>query len=201
MPEFLVILEATDDLLKSRVNDMSESDIVARNYDQQGFTKKLQTFKENNTEDKGLATFFEEKEGILPIYLHSNEAISDLLAEVRKVVGKPHNYGPSSEELSQKMKAEQLLAEERQKKAQQEKETLEKLEKQERDRRETEWAAKAAKLEQEEREVLELQSAPFRTYLMDNIMPTLTTGLIEICKIRPTDPIDYLAEYLFKHSN
>ncbi len=89
----------------------------------------------------------------------------------------------------------------------------ERLEKAEREKREAEWHARLAKLEQEERQVLELQSAPFRAYLMENIMPTLTTGLIEICKLRPTDPIDFLvtihcsilylrlqAEYLFKMS-
>ena len=58
--------------------------------------------------------------------------------------------------------------------------------------REAEWSARVAKLEQEEKEVLELQSAPFRTYLMDNIMPALTAGLTEVCKVRPEDPIDYL---------
>ncbi len=72
------------------------------------------------------------------------------------------------------------------------KEEQEKIEKSEKEKRDAEWASRLAKLEQEEREVLELQSAPFRTYLMDNIMPTLTAGLIELCKVKPTDPIDYL---------
>ena len=35
---------------------------------------------------------------------------------------------------------------------------------------------------------------------MDNLVPILTDGLIEVCKKTPDDPVDYLAEYLFKRS-
>ena len=40
---------------------------------------------------------------------------------------------------------------------------------------------------------------------MDNLVPILTDGLIEICKKSPQkdsnwDPVDFLAEYLFKRS-
>ena len=35
---------------------------------------------------------------------------------------------------------------------------------------------------------------------MSHVMPTLTKGLIECCKQKPEDPIDYLAEYLFKNN-
>ena len=40
--------------------------------------------------------------------------------------------------------------------------------------------------------MLEAHSIPLRNYLMKHVMPTLTEGLIEVCKIRPEDPIDYL---------
>lgn len=35
---------------------------------------------------------------------------------------------------------------------------------------------------------------------MDNVIPVLTEGLIEVCKVKPDDAIDFLAEYLFKQS-
>lgn len=35
---------------------------------------------------------------------------------------------------------------------------------------------------------------------MKNVIPTLTAGLIEVAKIRPEDPIDFLAEFMFKVS-
>jgi hypothetical protein len=36
-----------------------------------------------------------------------------------------------------------------------------------------------------------------RKFLLLNIMPVLTRGLLQVCKINPIDPIDYLADYLF----
>jgi adenylate kinase len=36
---------------------------------------------------------------------------------------------------------------------------------------------------------------------MNNVVSTLAEGLLEVCRVLPEDPVDYLAEYLFKHSN
>jgi adenylate kinase len=36
--------------------------------------------------------------------------------------------------------------------------------------------------------------------MMSNLVPILTDGLMEICKNQPDDPVDSLAEYLFKRS-
>ncbi len=47
---------------------------------------------------------------------------------------------------------------------------------------------------------METQSIPLRNYLMSHVMPTLTKGLIECAKSKPEDPIDFLAEYLFKNN-
>ena len=47
-------------------------------------------------------------------------------------------------------------------------------------------------MKKEEQEMLETQSIPLRNYLMQHVMPTLTEGLIEVCKVKPEDAIDYL---------
>ncbi len=39
-----------------------------------------------------------------------------------------------------------------------------------------------------------------RQFLMKYIIPVLTEGMIEVCKVGPIDPVDYLAEYIFKRS-
>jgi len=67
-------------------------------------------------------------------------------------------------------------------------------------RREAEWDAQLAQVKREEQEMLDTQSIPLRNYLMRHVMPTLTQGLIEVCKVKPDDAVDYLAEYLFKHT-
>lgn len=46
--------------------------------------------------------------------------------------------------------------------------------------------------------IIENKSVAIRTYLTDNVMEKLTEGLIETCKVMPEDPVDFLAEFLFK---
>ncbi len=57
-----------------------------------------------------------------------------------------------------------------------------------------------AEIARQEAELLEARSAPLRKYLVANVIPTITRGLLEVCKVMPEDPIDYLAEYLFAHA-
>ena len=70
----------------------------------------------------------------------------------------------------------------------------------ERQRREEHEARRSAEVQQQEQELLEVRSIPLRNYLMQNVIPTLTEGLIEVCKLKPEDPVDYLAEWLFKNN-
>ncbi len=35
---------------------------------------------------------------------------------------------------------------------------------------------------------------------MKYVIPELTEGMIEVCKVVPVDPVDYLAEFLFQKS-
>lgn len=36
---------------------------------------------------------------------------------------------------------------------------------------------------------------------MDNVVPHLTEGLIDLCKDIPDDPVDYLAKFLLKKAD
>ena len=56
--------------------------------------------------------------------------------------------------------------------------------------------AKAELIKQQERDLLDTRSQPIRQYLMDNLVPHLTQGLIELCKKIPQDPVDCLADFL-----
>ena len=40
-----------------------------------------------------------------------------------------------------------------------------------------------------------------RQFLMKQIIPVLTEGMIDVYKVGPTDPVDYLSDYIFKKSN
>ena len=104
LPEFVVVLEATDEFLKERVLNMDESQMVAQGYDGNFFVKSLATYRDANTEDKTVLNFFEEREQILPILLQSNTTVDQQMDELTKIIGAPHNFGPSAEELEAKRK-------------------------------------------------------------------------------------------------
>jgi len=55
-------------------------------------------------------------------------------------------------------------------------------------------------LKDKEKKLLDARSLPLRNYLADQVVPILTSGIIQICKEKPEDPVDFLAEYLFKKS-
>lgn len=56
-------------------------------------------------------------------------------------------------------------------------------------------AARLEEVKREEYEQLEAQSVPLRNYLMKHVLPTLTQGLSDCCKVRPDDPVDYLVSF------
>lgn len=50
----------------------------------------------------------------------------------------------------------------------------------------------------QEEKMLAVECEPLREYLMENVFPILGAGLMEVARIKPNDPVDFLAEYLFK---
>merc|ERR1712157_549884 len=86
-------------------------------------------------------------------------------------------------------------------KAEAEQARIEQEEKEHRAKRDAEWSERFEELKKEEAEILAERSVPLRAYLAKNIMPSLTKALIETCKIRPDDPVDFIAEFLFNCSD
>lgn len=48
----------------------------------------------------------------------------------------------------------------------------------------------------QEQEILNRKSQALKQYITDNILPVLTSGLIEICNEKPEDPLEYLVSAL-----
>ncbi|XP_067311794.1 adenylate kinase 7 [Pseudorasbora parva] len=203
IPEFVFSVDATDDFLKNRVLNLPETVVEGTSYTPEQFPRRLARFRERNVEDQTLLIYFEDLE-IHPehIEITSNDHNEYLLVKEKicKKVGKPKNYGPISKEVEEeeRRKAEQQLQNQAAQRA--EAERREKEEAQQRDQRWGEWNQTLEEVRRQEHDLLESQSGPFRNYLMRDVMPTLTQGLIECCTIRPDDPIDFLAEYLLKNN-
>ncbi|XP_067847164.1 adenylate kinase 7 [Heptranchias perlo] len=203
IPDYIFSLEASDEFLKNRILHLPESVVVGTHYTQDRFLNYLAQYRELNAEDETLLNYFDEIE-IHPVHIdvsQDNDAENTPVVEdIIKIVGKAKNYGPTSEELKemQRKEADERIAREAAERAEQERREAE--EAAERLARWEEWNKRLEEVKRQEQEFLEAHSVPLRHYLMQNVMPTLTQGLIECCKIRPDDPVDFLAEYLFKHN-
>uniref|UniRef100_A0A667XQH6 Adenylate kinase 7b n=1 Tax=Myripristis murdjan TaxID=586833 RepID=A0A667XQH6_9TELE len=202
-PEFVFCLDASDAFLKDRVLNLPERLVENSSYRQEHFLQRLASYRENNVEDETILNYFDELD-IMPQHMEISNSDDPeyllLMQKISRVVGRPRNYGPSSQEVTEE---ERRRADEKIKRQVQERAEEEQREEEEarlRAERWEEWSKHLEEVRQQENDLLEAQSLPMRRYLMDNIMPTLTQGLIECCKAQPQDPVDFLAEYLFKNN-
>jgi adenylate kinase len=176
------------------------------------FTARLNKYRERNADDneRSVASFFESVLRVDTI-LHnvnsesSNESnmttlINETCMSVESGGSKPFNYHPTPEEeaesLRKALEESKRSAEETSKAEALQKEQEEK----ERNARNEEQRRRLNEIKAQEDELLEARSAPLRAYLMKHVIPTLTEGLIETCKVMPDDPVDYLAEFMFRAS-
>ncbi|CAL1541835.1 unnamed protein product [Lymnaea stagnalis] len=203
MPEFVICLEANDEFLKNRVMNLPESVVSGTHNTEKELLRRLAEYRALNTDDETVLNYFDELEfhpEKIDVTKDTSEMMKDTVERIKKIFGAPRNYGPTPEELEEMKKVEEELREKRETEEKEEKSKREGEELQERRRRQEEWSQRLNEVKREEYELLEAQSIPLRNYLMKHVMPTLTQGLIDCCKTRPEDPIDYLAEYLFQHN-
>jgi len=203
MPEIVINLQATDDFLRVRVMNLPENVVANTHNTEDGLLKRLTEYSKINTEDETVTNYFDQYE-IDIVKMNVEEDTSTNMQEtadkVTKLMGRPRNYGPTAEELEemQRLDEERRIQQETIERAEREKHEAE--EAADRRRKQEEWTARLEEVKKEEAEMLESQALPLRNYLMKHVMPTLTQGLMDCCKVRPDDPVDYLAEYLFKHN-
>uniref|UniRef100_A0A8C0H7Y3 Adenylate kinase 7 n=2 Tax=Chelonoidis abingdonii TaxID=106734 RepID=A0A8C0H7Y3_CHEAB len=202
-PEYVISLNASDEFLKNRVMNLPESVVAGTHYTQDRFLRTLSLFRELNTEDETVLNYFDELEihpQFIDVAKFEDPENRFIVKEIIKETGQPRNYGLTDEEKEEleRKAAEARLAKEAEENAEQERKEAE--ERAEKLANWEEWNKRLEEVKRQEQELLEAQSIPLRNYLMKNVMPTLMQGLNECCKIRPDDPVDFLAEYLFKNN-
>ncbi|KAM6394641.1 adenylate kinase 7 isoform 2-T2 [Pluvialis apricaria] len=203
-PEFVISLTASDKFLINRIINLPESVVAGTHYTQDRFLQSLNLFRELNTEDETVLNYFDELEihpQFIDVAKFEDPENRLIVKEIIKEIGEPRNYGLTDEEKEnlERKAAEERLLKEAQEKAEREREEAE--ERAERMANWEEWNKHLEEVKRQEQELLEAQSIPLRNYLMKNVMPTLMQGINECCRIRPDDPVDFLAEYLFKNSS
>ncbi|XP_050566885.1 adenylate kinase 7 isoform X5 [Cygnus atratus] len=202
-PEFVVSLTASDEFLKNRIINLPESVVAGTHYTQDRFLQSLSLFREINTEDETVLNYFDELEihpQFIDVAKFEDPENRFIVKEIVKEIGEPRNYGLTDEEKEslERKAAEERLAREAKEEAERERREAE--ERAERMANWEEWNKQLEEVKRQEQELLEAQSIPLRNYLMKHVMPTLIQGLNECCKIRPDDPVDFLAEYLFRNN-
>ncbi|NXK97994.1 KAD7 kinase, partial [Formicarius rufipectus] len=203
IPEFVFSLTASDEFLINRIINLPESIVAGTHYTQDRFPQSLQLFRESNTDDTTVLNYFDELEihpQFIDVAVYEDPENRFIIQKMIKEIGEPRNYGLTDEEkeILERQAVEERLAKEAQEKAEQERREAE--ERAERMARQEEWNEQLEEVKRQEQELLEAQSIPLRNYLMKNVMPTLMQGINECCRIRPDDPVNFLAEYLFKNS-
>ncbi|XP_039568628.1 adenylate kinase 7 isoform X3 [Passer montanus] len=203
IPEFIFSLMASDEFLINRIIKLPESEVAGTDYAENQFLHILKHFRKINADDVTVLNYFDELEihpQFIDIAVYEDSENRLTVSKIIKEIGEPRNYGLTDEEKEalERQAAEERLAKETQEKA--EEKRKEDKEREERKARWEEWNKQQEEVKKQEQELLEAQSVPLRNYLMKNVMPTLMQGINECCRIRPDDPVNFLAEYLFKNS-
>ena len=203
-PTGVVLLNGTDEWLMecAMETEMKEEE----------FTAALEKYRARNADDneRSVASFFESVLRLDTLAhdvnseSNSEEGLNKLLNEtclsVESGGAKPFNYHPTPQEEAEALR----LALEKSKRDSEEASKAEALQKEqeekERTTRNEEQTRRLNEIKNQEDELLEARSAPLRAYLMKHVIPTLTEGLIETCQVMPNDPVDYLAEFMFRAS-
>ncbi|XP_029973382.1 adenylate kinase 7-like [Salarias fasciatus] len=202
VPEFVLCLDASDDFLIDRVINLPESVVQKHNYEQEHLLRRLAEYRKNADADPVINYFLEMD--VAPLHLEIGSSSEPdwglLMQKVYDTLGQPKNYSSTREEEEEE---ELRKAEERLRREAQDKEEEERWKEEEarcREARWKEWTEKQEVVRQQEEELLEAQSLSTRNYLLEHVMPTLTQGLAECCAVRPENPVEFLAEYLFKNN-
>lgn len=116
--------------------------------------------------------------------------------------GRPFNYLKTEREIAMGLDNKARESEDAMDDAKaKERSDLEAKEEEERRKRKQAEEQKLAEIAENEAQLLGARSVPLRQYLLNYVVPTVSDGLTEICRVMPEDPVDYLAEYLFAHAH
>ncbi|EGZ06640.1 hypothetical protein PHYSODRAFT_530809 [Phytophthora sojae] len=217
-PNRVMVLQAPRTLLEIRAQSLSEAEAERTENTQDAFARRFDEFEANiealeavfekpkhNPDVAEQKTSSAEGVEVLELTLKDDHAYRDeaaFTAPVQRYMEQggraPRNFHPTRAELREQRRAAEKQAREAEIRAAQ---RTQEQDAQDEAAQQAKLARERARLEllqREEAELLETRAKPLRAYLMDTVLPALTEGMLEVVKVQPTDPIDYLAEFLFR---
>lgn len=199
-PEYVVNLEASDEFLCCRVMRMPESLVQGTHYEEERMIQRLSEFRKNNTEDNTMLNLFDVRE-IHPISINAEtDIVENILDIIEERIGTKTGYPPSDQEIEAMLEKKRQETENEQQLEEEKNRRIEDELMEEKQKLMEKWMDMTQLLKEEEEKILVAQTKPMREYLMQFIFPTLTKGLIEVARIKPDDPLDFLAEFLFREN-
>ncbi|MEQ2306604.1 hypothetical protein AMECASPLE_009844 [Ameca splendens] len=201
-PEHVFALNASDDFLTKRVQGLPRSLAEKMRYTQKEFVPRLARYRQLFSAEETVLDFFDHRE-IHPEYIEIGSDDLEytlVMKKITEIVGVPKNYGPSPEEQEEenqrreKERKQKLAAETAERKNRKLAALAEMTDRYE------EWKKNLLVVKQQESELLEAKALPLRNYLMKYVMPSLSEAMLECSKIKPDDPVDFLAEHLLRNN-
>lgn len=198
MPENLFVIEASDEFVKDRIMALPESEVAGTHNTEEGLARRLAKFRLDNTEDNTVVNYFDLLE-VHPTFLQAENS-SALFERAVQVAGAPHNYGLTPEEAAAIAAADAERKAAADARADEDRVRIEQALAAEAAKAQAAWDAVRSDVQRQHAEARDAAALPLRAYLVKNVLPTLSKALMDVCEVRPDDPIDFLAEYLFKHN-
>ncbi|XP_046711814.1 adenylate kinase 7 isoform X2 [Silurus meridionalis] len=202
IPEYVFCLDATDEFLKERVLDLPESVVQETSYSFDTFLSRLEMYRKNNSDDEIVINYFDEQE-IPPQHIEINGEDPEYVLVMEKViksVGKARNYSSTTKHLDEEQKLAEIRLREEEEMSQAEAGHIEDEEEQQRAQCWKEWNGRLEEAKQQDEELLMTEEESAKQYLRCTVMPVLSQGLSELCRIRPSNAVDFLAEYILNNN-
>lgn len=200
IPELVVSLDAEDDVVLHRAMALPECAVREADLTEERVRRRLAEFHALRSEDDTVLDYFDELE-IHPDHIDVSVCeVAQIKRRIRKLIGEPRNYGPSAEEQLELAQRAEVKRREREARRRVDQLLMDAQQAAQRLCQEEEWRACWEEVKRQEREAMGARHLPLRNYLMKYVMPPLAQGLDECCKVKPHDPIDFVAEYLLQYN-
>ncbi|KAG7299423.1 hypothetical protein JYU34_016376 [Plutella xylostella] len=198
LPDIVVTLEATDQFIYDKAMKQPEGD---PRFEEETVVLRVKEYRAGETTEATPLNFFDELD-IHPLVVKvdncADYGMDNAYKEVALRMGSPCRYKKlldlieaAENKANYEFEMDRLYND----KLKNELEMKLQIERQEKMEY---WTELYATLRDEEEAATAAAGEPMRNYLMSYIFPVLTPALLEVAKVRPTDPVDFLAEYLFK---
>ncbi|XP_076023639.1 adenylate kinase 7a [Genypterus blacodes] len=201
IPEHVFVLDASDDVLLKRAQALPQDVAEELRHTEKELVARLAKYRQLRDTDESQLEYFDELE-IHPEHIEINvndPEYTEVMEEILEIVGSPKNYGltPEEEEEQERRLEEalrlKLVMEAAERKRRREATLAEMTSQYE------EWTRNLSLVKNQELELQEARALPLRSYLMEYVMPSLSEAMHDCSKVKPPDPVDFLAEHLLKN--